>query len=183
MKHLKNFENFESAVNESLINNLKNAFIGLLMTVSALGGKAQNIDSLMKDPNFSENYHKVQELVCQKGYSEEAAKEVIDWITAEKLMNVKLSELSNKYESGRISQSQYDSQRNSILRDFTLENNEETMKSIDGANQLLKDLKGWEEWGIKVMPEHELMSTPTRETGVERLAPDFRRNESRRYRG
>ena len=90
MNHIMKFEQFSSNLdkdylrNESLSSNLKNAFVGLLMLIGT-SVSGQTIDDLMANPDFNAKYHTVERLVCEEGYSEEDAKQVINWFVAKKL--------------------------------------------------------------------------------------------------
>lgn len=84
------FEQFSSNLekdylrNESFTSDLKNAFVALLMLVGT-SVSGQTIDDLMTNPDFNSKYHTVERLVCEEGYSEEDAKQVINWFVAKKL--------------------------------------------------------------------------------------------------
>ncbi len=163
MKHLMKFEQFNSGVqdriDESFSNKLKSALMGLLMTIGVVGAKAQSVDGLMKNSDFVEDYHKVEQLVCKAGYDQEVADKVISYLSAKKLFDEK-----------NVSAKDYKRLYTEIVKPH-----EDAVKSDEQAKEILFSVKDLIDFGVK--KGHDLMSVPSgRENlyDMDVLAPDTR---------
>jgi hypothetical protein len=163
MKHLMKFEQFnlgvQDRIDESLSNKFKSAVMGLLMTLGVVGAKSQNIDNLMSNPEFSEKYHEVEQLVCKAGYDQGVADKVINYIEAKKLFDEK-----------NVSAKDYKRLYTEIVKPY-----EDAIKSDKQAEEILFEVEDLIDFGVK--KGHDLMSVPSGDPDLYRtnvLAPDTR---------